>query len=656
MAHIFPTLEVIKNSRQKPTDGELFLLNELAQKFEGEDVGIYFQPFFNGERPDIVLIHKCFGVIIIEVKDWNLSLYSLDENNKWHVNPSQSIIRSPFSQVFGYKKNMFDLHINGLLEKRLKDKKFYKAISCFVYFHNENKHTIQKFFATRIDELKRKLNDHNEKFNNERRDHDQYERKRQWLVSKIERFERDLNRYAVTKDQLQKIKFPFLIDSEVYPISIYDAFLRYLQPPYHYLNDGKEILYTKIQERLVQSEQGKREKIKGVAGSGKTTVLAKRAVNSHMRHGNHVLILTFNLTLRMYIKDKINEVRSDYSWGAFGIINYHRFISAALSQYGVEVSIPKELKGNKDQVSTFLDLNYYSNENLFENCEITEKFDTILIDEVQDYKPVWIKIIRKYFLREQGEMILFGDEKQNIYEREIDEEKTNRVPDGFGRWNQLTKSFRCKEDSHILDIARGFQEFFFNGRYELDFPEGVQPALSGIGLYQCVLYSGNEVDNELIVNYVFSVAKNEDIHPNDMVILSSNISQMREIDYIIRKNPNFNERTLTTFETKEAYDSPTIDRDDIEKIRSNKKYGFNLNSGVLKISTIHSFKGYESPTVFLIINEMDNAELVYVGLTRAKFNIVVFVADNNKYSKFFKSRLEVLNLSQVGVTPPSGAD
>ncbi|MBV1950975.1 MAG: NERD domain-containing protein/DEAD/DEAH box helicase, partial [Cycloclasticus sp.] len=486
MAKIFPNLEVIKKSKQKPTEGELFLLNELSQNFDAE-VEIYFQPFFNGERPDIIIIHQIFGVIIIEVKDWDLSFYNLDENNKWHVNKNGAVIRSPFAQVFGYKKNMFDLHINGLLEKNLNNKNFYKAISCYVYFHSENKDSIQRFFSPRMDEFKNMLREHNNTYAENPIDHDKYERKREWLNSKLRRFERDLYKHAVTKDQLMKVKFPFSNKSEIFPLSIYEAFLRYLQPPYHYLNDGKEIEYTKVQERLVTSEQGKREKIKGVAGSGKTTVLAKRAVNAHARHGGNVLILTFNLTLRMYIKDKINEVRSDFSWGAFGIINYHRFMSAALSQYGIDVSVPEELKNDKDKVSAYLDSKYYSNENVFENCEIEEKFDTVLVDEIQDYKPEWIKIIRKYFLTDQGEMVLFGDEKQNIYEREIDEENTTKVVQGFGRWNKLSKSFRYKEDSHILDVAKRFQEAFFSGRYELDFSEAMQPALLGVGVNQCVL-------------------------------------------------------------------------------------------------------------------------------------------------------------------------
>ena len=114
---------------------------------------------------------------------------------------------------------------------------------------------------------------------------------------------------------------------------------------------------------------------------------------------------------------------------------------------------------------------------------------------------------------------------------------------------------------------------------------------------------------------------------------------MREIDFLIRRDKNFNENTLTTFESKEAALS-LIFSSSLNKIRSNKKYAFNLNSGVVKISTIHSFKGYESPTVFLIVNDRDSPELVYVGITRAKINLVVFVEPDGRYEAFFKSRLE----------------
>jgi hypothetical protein len=38
-------------------------------------------------------------------------------------------------------------------------------------------------------------------------------------------------------------------------------------------------------------------------------VLARMVVNAHKRTGSQVLILTYNITLRIYIHDRISQVR-----------------------------------------------------------------------------------------------------------------------------------------------------------------------------------------------------------------------------------------------------------------------------------------------------------------------------------------------------------
>lgn len=81
MAVLIPNLEAAKAAKQKPTAGEIFLLEYLETHFD-DQVEVYFQPCFNGDRPDIVLMSPTMGVVIIEVKDWNLDLYSIDQNNK----------------------------------------------------------------------------------------------------------------------------------------------------------------------------------------------------------------------------------------------------------------------------------------------------------------------------------------------------------------------------------------------------------------------------------------------------------------------------------------------------------------------------------------------------------------------------------------------
>ena len=63
------------------------------------------------------------------------------------------------------------------------------------------------------------------------------------------------------------------------------------------------------------------------------------------------------------------------------------------------------------------------------------------------------------------------------------------------------------------------------------------------------------------------------------------------------------------------------------------------NSGLIKISTIHSFKGLESPTVFCILQENDSPEIIYTAMTRAKKNLIIFDVINSHYSSFFKKLL-----------------
>jgi hypothetical protein len=75
-------------------------------------------------------------------------------------------------------------------------------------------------------------------------------------------------------------------------------------------------------------------------------------------------------------------------------------------------------------------------------------------------------------------------------------------------------------------------------------------------------------------------------------------------------------------------------KSELEHIRRVKKIGFRLNNGMLKISTIQSFKGWEIPTLFLIIDN-NFEEAIYTAITRARHNIIIFDKKNGKYHNFF---------------------
>ena len=98
----------------------------------------------------------------------------------------------------------------------------------------------------------------------------------------------------------------------------------------------------------------------------------------------------------------------------------------------------------------------YNNESIFEGKE-TIRYNTILIDEIQDYNKEWIKILSRFFLKDAGEMILFGDQSQNIYHKETST-SDSLIIRGFGRWIKLTKSFRSKIDTNLVYLFKLFQE------------------------------------------------------------------------------------------------------------------------------------------------------------------------------------------------------
>lgn len=644
MAKIIPDIEKAKLSKQPPTEGEIFLLHYLQDNFDPE-AEVYFQPCFNGERPDIVIIKEGVGAIIVEVKDWNLDSYRVSEKNQWLLAKNNALLKSPFAQAFAYKLNLFEVHANGLLEKSMASETFYGLIKVYVYFHNTTKNKIAEFYEPAIRELRSELDVNQQVFREQKVGYEQYEKKRIYLTNKKKQLERDVGYLAITRDSLKKIAFSGGKQNPLFEAGVYTELIRLLQPPFHYANEGKPILYTKPQARLSESLAGARVKVCGVAGSGKTSVLAKRAVNAHRRHGEPVLILTFNLTLRMFIKDKLNEVREDFSWGAFHIVNYHKFISAALSGAGIEVHVPKDLV----DPSAYFEECYYSNESIFDNYK-ADRYKTILIDEAQDYKPEWQRIIRKYFLAEDGEMVLFADEKQNIYERSVDEEKRANVIAGFGRWQRLSKSFRYEQDSPILRLAVAFQEQFLSEKYIFDGDESYQHTafLPGVGVNAVGAWSAGKSRD--VAEIIISIAKREDIHPNDITIVSSKEDVLREIDFAIRNGPLHQEKTITSFASKEVVERVRSkrlglaeERKELRQLSSIRKQGFNLNSGVMKLSTLHSFKGFESPTVFVLVNDLDGPELVYTGLTRAKENIVVLLPDGSRYFDFFARYLDCVS-------------
>lgn len=133
------------------------------------------------------------------------------------------------------------------------------------------------------------------------------------------------------------------------------------------------------------------------------------------------------------------------------------------------------------------------------------------------------------------------------------------------------------------------------------------------------------------------------LHPNDIALVSSKVEWLSPLNEALKRS----ERTQVMFEETSEVDalaarigrnSPQF-QEEIAKIRRRKKCFFMQNSGLIKISTTHSFKGHEAQTVFCILAPEDEAEMVYTGITRAQKNLVVFDSSKSSYRTFFQTHM-----------------
>ncbi len=144
MAIFDPSINDILIGKVKPEPGELHLLRFLEKTLD-DNYEVYSNPYMNGDRPDIIIIKPNQGILIIEVKDYQLHHYEIDSKTKnWIVksNGGKYPIKSPIDQVLKYKTNLFDLHIEDLHQLKISDIRNANMVSCAVYFHNATENAL----------------------------------------------------------------------------------------------------------------------------------------------------------------------------------------------------------------------------------------------------------------------------------------------------------------------------------------------------------------------------------------------------------------------------------------------------------------------------------------------------------------------------------
>ena len=559
---------------------------------------VFIRPTIGVDTPDVVLANISRGIILINVcKD----LRNLD---------------AEYQRVENIKSYLFNTHLRTIKIDSIINQSVYGCVKTALFFPNSSQQEVEEKLNALNNEMR-------ENYGNPEKNYFAY------LIKLFS--QSDLN------EELNRIS------SRAFRYDYYDELLKIIIGHWHSYKDGDtNFRLTRRQMEIVRSDNN-RLRVKGVAGCGKTQVVANRAVERHLQTGDTVLILTFNISLIQYVKMRINQVPADFNTTKFEITNYHQFFLSMANKYS----------DKKIALTDFDEPNFFKP---YES-EIS-RYKTILIDEVQDFKTSWLFSIINYFLAPDGTISVFGDGEQNIYEREMEQEtKMPVVPSFTGRWNEISDRISLRIiNPQIAILSYQFAKKFVDDSIQaLNVPNNLVFETYWIKYWNL----GKDKDALSISQNIKWIINRYNIIPRNVVVLAGSINILRDVEmcYVDAQT-----RSMINFETADQYkelkkkqQSTTLLQRDLKDIRRAAKTHFTTDCDFIKFSTIHSFKGWEADNVILLlqpemqgdsafegycVKERENTPaLIYTALTRAKQNLFIVNLGNNKYHSFFQNKI-----------------
>jgi hypothetical protein len=608
---LYPTWEQLENQNNLLTIGEKALIKYLDTYLPKDPIWkkehglknykgwlIFAQPFLNGTRPDVIIFNPQVGLVIYEVKDWNLNKYEWKKGEGLFVNDGHGTypVKSPIDQVEHYKEKLIGQLVPNIGEAIDRNEKNFGLIKTGVYFHNAKTEQCREKLGSKIKDFKY-----------------------------FPFFGFD----SLTEGQLKDIVPDVnLTNSFYWDRNWNEDILFWLIPPFHSIEQGTKLKLRGNQLKVAEPKRG-HHRIRGVAGSGKTQALAYRA-GALASQGYNVLIISFNITLWHYVKDMIARSPFAFSWRQFSFTHFHGFCKDRLNEF--ERKWPKsphrtEFEKQEEHEKA---LEYFFKVTV-PNAVVDavrgnryQKYDAILIDEGQDYHYEWYAMLDKYFLSNRDEVMIVCDKRQNIFERELDWLDKRITKAGLEKFKEpyidLTITFRLPK--RVALMSNEFSEVFgLNQELKVGkFEEN--PVL--VHSHHIVWLNIKNDEWKSFIHNSFLRLKREGYSPSDMVILLPSHKLGKEAVQLFREK---------NIEVNHVFE------EDTEARYHPHKKAFWMGDSRLKMSTIHSFKGWELLNIVLFIPEesLENYRrldaVVYTALTRTRENIIILNA-NKRYNFF----------------------
>lgn len=437
MATLIPSL----GSARFDARGELRLAERLKDCLE-DNAWVWHNipvgPF--GRHPDFVVLHPNQGVVVLEVKDWRKdNIVNATTKHIEYLTPQGSLpLENPFEQVRNYMFNV----VNTLKRDPLLvvESGSFKGHPVFPFGHGVvfSSITRKQFDGTDLHEVfppERCI------FRDEMAesvDPDAF-RERVWrMVS------RRIGS-GLTLPQIDRVRARLFPEIRVTQIALpFDEPQSDSSPA-----DDRLLEVMDMQQELLARSMGEGHRIvRGVAGSGKTLILAFRAEQIARAASRPVLILSY----ANGISGRLENAMQDRGVEDKVIVStFHSWCFRMLREYGLP-------SPNRDE---FPDSNAFYAASVQAVLDAAERglipggqYDAVLIDEAHDFEPQWLALAAKMVNPDTKALMIVYDDAQAIYKGRKRPVWKQLGIEAAGRTTVLKVNYR--NTAQILRFARKF--------------------------------------------------------------------------------------------------------------------------------------------------------------------------------------------------------
>ncbi|MBS4097268.1 MAG: NERD domain-containing protein/DEAD/DEAH box helicase [Sulfuricella sp.] len=437
MATLIPSL----GSARFDARGELRLAERLKDFLE-DNAWVWHNipvgPF--GRHPDFVVLHPHQGIVVLEVKDWHRdTIVGATSKHVELLTPQGTVsVESPFEQVRNYMFHVMDtLKREPLL---VNESGSFKGKPVFSFGHG--------VAFTNITRKQFEQTDLHEVFPPERcifRDEMSENVDPDAFRERVWRMVSPRIGPALSLPQIDRVRARLFPEIRVTQIALpFDEPTDETSPA-----DDRMLTVMDMQQELLARSMGEGHRIvRGVAGSGKTLILAFRAEQIARAAARPVLLLSY----ANGISGRLENAMQDRGVEDKVIVStFHSWCFRMLRDYGLPIPNQKDFPDSSDRyaasVQAVLDA---SERGLIPGGQ----YDAVLIDEAHDFEPQWLALAAKMVNPDTKALMIVYDDAQAIYKGRKRPVWKQLGIEAAGRTTVLKMNYR--NTAQILRFARKF--------------------------------------------------------------------------------------------------------------------------------------------------------------------------------------------------------